>query len=76
MEIEDIDGKNMPLMTIIAHVIRYLKEHLLRQLNDKNILEAVTADCIFWVLTVPTIWTESAKQFTREAAREVHFNVY
>lgn len=70
MEIEDIDGKKMSFMTIIAHAIRYLKEHLLRQLNDKNILEAVTADGIFWVLTVPAIWTDSAKQFTREAARE------
>lgn len=70
MEIEDIDGKKMPFMTIIGHAIRYLKEHLLRQLNDKNILEAVTADGIFWVLTVPAIWTDSAKQFTREAARE------
>eukprot|EP00105_Crassostrea_gigas_P033554 XP_011456968.1 PREDICTED: heat shock 70 kDa protein 12A isoform X2 [Crassostrea gigas] len=70
MEIDDIDGKKMPFMTIIAHAIRYLKEHLLRQLNDKNILEAVTADGIFWVLTVPAIWTDSAKQFTREAARE------
>eukprot|EP00105_Crassostrea_gigas_P028462 XP_011450123.1 PREDICTED: heat shock 70 kDa protein 12A isoform X1 [Crassostrea gigas] len=70
MEIEDIDGKKMPYMAIIAHAIRYLKEHLLRQLNDKNILEAVTADGIFWVLTVPAIWTDSAKQFTREAAKE------
>ncbi|XP_011450124.3 heat shock 70 kDa protein 12A isoform X2 [Magallana gigas] len=70
MEIEDIDGKQMPYMAIIAHAIRYLKEHLLRQLNDKNILEAVTADGIFWVLTVPAIWTDSAKQFTREAAKE------
>ncbi|XP_052684791.1 heat shock 70 kDa protein 12A-like [Crassostrea angulata] len=70
MEIDDIDGKKMPFMTIIAHAIRYLKEHLLRQLYDKNILEAVTADGIFWVLTVPAIWTDSAKQFTREAAKE------
>lgn len=27
MEIEDMDGKKMPFMTIIAHAIRYLKEH-------------------------------------------------
>ncbi|XP_061178351.1 heat shock 70 kDa protein 12A-like [Saccostrea echinata] len=70
MEIEDIDGKKMPFMTIIAHAIRYLKEHLLEQLYEKNLLDAITADGIFWVITVPAIWTDSAKQFTREAARE------
>ncbi|XP_062591250.1 heat shock 70 kDa protein 12A-like isoform X3 [Saccostrea cucullata] len=70
MEIEDIDGKKMPYMTIIAHAIRYLKEHLLKQLNEKNLLGALTADGIFWVITVPAIWTDSAKQFTREAAIE------
>ncbi|XP_061180917.1 heat shock 70 kDa protein 12B-like isoform X1 [Saccostrea echinata] len=70
MEIEDMDGKKMPYMTIIAHAIRYLKEHLLKQLKEKNLLGTITADGIFWVITVPAIWTDSAKQFTREAAIE------
>ncbi|XP_048762075.1 heat shock 70 kDa protein 12A-like isoform X2 [Ostrea edulis] len=70
MEIDDIDGKKMSFMTIIAHAIRYLKEHLLKQLKEKNVLDAITVDGIFWVITVPAIWTDSAKQFTREAATE------
>jgi molecular chaperone DnaK (HSP70) len=59
-------------MTIIAHAIRYLKEHLLKQLDERNLLDAITADGLFWVITVPAIWTDSAKQFTREAATEVY----
>ncbi|XP_056019635.1 heat shock 70 kDa protein 12B-like isoform X3 [Ostrea edulis] len=70
MEIGDIDDKKMSFMTIIAHAIRYLKEHLLKQLKEKNVLDTITVDGIFWVITVPAIWTDSAKQFTREAATE------
>jgi len=50
---------------------RYLKDDLVtevqKQLTDGNIFNDIR-----WVLTVPAIWKDNAKQFMREAANRVH----
>ena len=38
---------------------------------NKQLGGALTKDDVKWVLTVPAIWTDSAKHFMREAAIEV-----
>ncbi|KAL3885516.1 hypothetical protein ACJMK2_025569 [Sinanodonta woodiana] len=68
-EIKDETGKSVRAMTVFAMSISYLKEDLLRECNTR-ILDEISADDILWVLTVPAIWNESAKQFMREAAVE------
>ena len=40
-------------------------------LDEDRLMQRVEKDDIFWVLTVPAIWNDSAKQFMREAAVNV-----
>lgn len=76
--IKDDKGKEAPALDLFAQVIRYLKNHLLSALDTKG--TTVNNKDIHWVLTVPAIWTDSAKQFMREAANKVHirrvFHIY
>lgn len=69
ISIKDDIGKEAPALNLFAHVIRYLKNHLLSVLDTKG-TEIINKD-IHWVLPVPAIWKISAKQFMREAANKV-----
>lgn len=70
MLIKDDKGKEALALDVFAHVIRYLKNHLLTTLTTKEM--TVNNKDIHWVLPVPAIWTMSAKQFMREAANKVY----
>ena len=48
----------------------FLKHHLLRHLAGTMGYEP-DEKSIRWILTVPAIWDENAKQFMREAAHKV-----
>lgn len=48
-----------------------MKGHLLRHLAGAMGYQP-EAETIRWVITVPAIWDENAKQFMREAAYKVH----
>uniref|UniRef100_K1PLR3 Heat shock 70 kDa protein 12A n=1 Tax=Magallana gigas TaxID=29159 RepID=K1PLR3_MAGGI len=65
-------GKEAPALNLFAHVIRYLKNHLLSVLDTKG-TEIINKD-IHWVLPVPAIWKNSAKRFMREAANRAKLN--
>lgn len=49
--------------------IRDLRDECFRDFENKRI--KVDPDEILWILTVPAIWGESAKQFMRKAAEKV-----
>ncbi|KAK3100734.1 hypothetical protein FSP39_024387 [Pinctada imbricata] len=70
--IQDESGKkSLPARTVFAHGIRFLKSCLLKELKTRGLDEILKEDEeIHWVLTVPAIWNDSAKQFMREAAEE------
>ena len=65
--LESVDGKiSLPAISVFAHAIRFLGKHLLKEL--KIVCgDVVDPDVIQWVLTVPAIWKDKAKQFMREA---------
>lgn len=67
--IKDVKGKEVPALDLFAHVIRYLTDQLLENLY--HMFDGVTNKNIHWVLPVPAIWDNSAKQFMREAANQV-----
>lgn len=71
MLIKDVKGKEVPALDLFAHVIRYLTDQMLTNLN--RWLHGCTDinKKIHWVLPVPAIWDNSAKQFMREAANQV-----
>ncbi|XP_053398568.1 heat shock 70 kDa protein 12A-like [Mercenaria mercenaria] len=68
MELEDSTHKKMKAKKVFGAVIKYLKDHLLEKLESSG--TKVENNDIHWVLTVPAIWPDSAKQFMREAAYE------
>ncbi|XP_033751160.1 heat shock 70 kDa protein 12A-like [Pecten maximus] len=68
MEVNDIFGKPISLMYVIMKSIWYLKQHLLDHLNSRG-FETGVKD-VRWVITVPAVWTDQAKQIMRECAIE------
>ena len=75
--IEDVNGKKLPALDIFAHAMRYLKDHMLKAIKKTVSAEkTLKDDDICWVLTVPAIWDDGAKQFMRLAAYQVSFDVF
>ncbi len=64
------NGKAYPAVKVFAHALRFFKEHVLAELSDQSTAK-ILEDDITWVLTVPAIWRQPAKQFMRTAAHEV-----
>ena len=69
LTIEDEQGKHLSALKVISESINFLREHLMKQIERKDIPVKKTE--ITWVLTVPAIWSDPAKQFMREAAVKV-----
>ena len=63
------NGKELPAMTIFSMTLNYFRNHALRELADATGSKVHPND-IRWVITVPAIWRQKAKQFMREAAYE------
>ena len=62
------NGKALPLLTVIAKCLHYMKNVTINYL-DKQV--SYTNRKIRWILTVPAIWSPGAKQMMREAAQQV-----
>jgi len=71
MDESQTEDKQMPAKTVFAECIRFLKDHLLQALDTHG--TTMKNNDIHWVLTVPAIWSDSAKQFMREASSDVSF---
>lgn len=63
-----VDGREMPLMTVISQTLRYISEKALDKLQEQ--VGKVVPAKIRWVLTVPALWSEEHKLFMRKAAVE------
>lgn len=72
--IEDITGKSALAIDVFALSIQALKDHLMETLDKRGI--KMTVKDIRWVLTVPAIWTDAAKQFMRKSAEKVNAKRY
>jgi hypothetical protein len=70
MIIEDVAGISVPAMKVFGTSIKALMKHLFLNLNARGI-EIEPMD-IRWVLTVPAIWPDAAKQFMRNSANLVN----
>uniref|UniRef100_A0A8C6UN95 Heat shock 70 kDa protein 12A n=1 Tax=Neogobius melanostomus TaxID=47308 RepID=A0A8C6UN95_9GOBI len=65
-----VNGRTMKAMTVFTEALRFLKEDALKTIStNSNNCEFLPGD-FTWVLTVPAIWDDSAKQFMREAATQ------
>ena len=69
MTVKAMNGKEYYLVEVIAHVLKYLKDALIKKMERSNWkLEATAFD---WVITVPAIWRARGKQMMREAGYKV-----
>uniref|UniRef100_A0A674JZL1 Heat shock protein family A (Hsp70) member 12B n=1 Tax=Terrapene triunguis TaxID=2587831 RepID=A0A674JZL1_9SAUR len=66
-ELEAVNGKKVQALEVFAHALRFFKQHAVQELKDQcpSLQEK---EAIRWVITVPAIWKQPAKQFMREAA--------
>lgn len=55
---------------VFSAAIKFLRDHLLEHLEERALGRVSWTD-IQWVITVPAIWDDAAKQFMREAAEKV-----
>lgn len=69
MKIKDTTGKPFSLRTVFRESIGFFKKHALNAITRQT---TVLPSDVFWVLTIPAIWSEPAKQFMRTAAEEVY----
>ena len=65
----DYTGKEMPAIQVFSGGIKFLKDHLFRNFQER--VPQLQDGDINWVLTVPAIWDEAAKKFMRKSAEEV-----
>ncbi len=72
MELEASNGQRVLAYLVFGHALRYFKDSCLRAINESLVGGAtITTEDVQWVITVPAIWRQSAKQFMRFAATEV-----
>lgn len=67
--IEDENGKEMQALPIFSMAINYMRNKVHKVLS--RTVYQFSEDMVDWVLTVPAIWDDRAKQFMREAAIHV-----
>ena len=69
MLVEDQIGQQLPLFDVMSLFIKALKDHCLKKLQTQGI--DVDLSKTLFVVTVPAIWSEEAKKFTRDATIKV-----
>lgn len=62
-------GKKMEAMLVFALCIEYIKDKVLDRL--RLAINGLQDDDVRWVLTVPAIWSDQARQFMIKAAAKV-----
>eukprot|EP00803_Ostreobium_quekettii_P011636 evm.model.scf_225.2 EVM.evm.TU.scf_225.2 scf_225:108068-110896(+) len=64
--VEALNGKSLRLSEVLAKALEYVKKDVVRKLNGNGL--TVQATDIVWVITVPAIWNDWARQMMRAAA--------
>ncbi|OWF39272.1 heat shock 70 kDa protein 12A-like [Mizuhopecten yessoensis] len=65
---EEGGERTLPALEVFSHSIRYLKNHLVDSIQ--KMVTGIHDNDIKFVLTVPAIWDDKAKQFMRVAAKK------
>jgi hypothetical protein len=52
---KSIDGREMPLMTVVQNTLKFICDQALRKLKEQ--VGKVVPAKIRWVLTVPALWS-------------------
>ena len=68
-ELEAANGQRLLALTVFSRSLEFFKLGALADINRSAAMD-FRVDEVTWVVTVPAIWEEPAKQFMREAAYE------
>ncbi|VDH96779.1 Hypothetical predicted protein [Mytilus galloprovincialis] len=68
LKLHTIDGKEKSCITVIAACIEHIKEKAIERIKQMN--KSIDEFDVHWVLTVPAIWSEQARQFMIKAAEK------
>ena len=66
-----VNGRGMPIRSVFTFALKYFKDSAIQQ-YPKEFSTDVSGSNFEWVITVPAIWQEGAKQAMREAAHEAN----
>ncbi|XP_061109206.1 heat shock 70 kDa protein 12B [Conger conger] len=66
-ELEAVSGRRVRAIEVFVHALRFFREHALKEVKDQS-SSVLEGDAVRWVITVPAVWRQPAKQFMREAA--------
>ncbi|XP_052780257.1 heat shock 70 kDa protein 12B-like [Mya arenaria] len=66
--VEDIEGNSHQALPIFSMAIKFLQKHLLQAVAKQTV--GVLEEDICYVITVPAIWDDNAKEFMRMAVEE------
>ncbi|XP_062593151.1 heat shock 70 kDa protein 12A-like [Saccostrea cucullata] len=70
-KLKDMTDKEISAIDVFTHSIKYLRGHFLDSFEKRDLNKAISEEGdIIWVITVPAIWDEPAKQFMEEAAEK------
>ncbi|XP_060589159.1 heat shock 70 kDa protein 12A-like [Ruditapes philippinarum] len=72
-KLSDVHGKELAALQVFTAVINHIKEKFYEEMRNSRAGFDEDND-VQWVLTVPAIWSDSAKQFMRKAANEAGLN--
>ena len=62
---------SIPAIDLLVFTIKAIKHHFEKAVEGRGL--TFISDNILYVLTVPAIWSESAKEFMKKAAKKVFF---
>ena len=67
-------NRELPAIDVFTYSIRYLKDLFVKEFLNRNLQVTIIPleKYVTWVITVPAIWDEPAKQFMEEAAERVY----
>ncbi|XP_060566230.1 heat shock 70 kDa protein 12A-like [Ruditapes philippinarum] len=68
IHIYDTENRPMKAMTVFSIVIKYFQELVLKSVKQSKLCKKDSFEKIIWMLSIPAIWSDSARQFMREAA--------
>lgn len=68
--IESANGNCLPAVDVFAMALKFLRDKAVEQINREE-LSHLPNKKIQWIITVPTIWTDVAKDVMRKAATKV-----
>ncbi|XP_052792212.1 heat shock 70 kDa protein 12A-like [Mya arenaria] len=76
-QLTDVSGKKMDAMQIFGLVLNEFKKRIVKHVNGSKVQKGATFDesNIGWTVTVPTIWSASARQFMLESAANAGMNL-